>query len=99
MNDAQDAFAQLVEDCRTGLLNRIVVTPYKSLFIPHKSGLDLSDLPVFYMGDLSSASHVNHMSETSNNKFRLPYDRCAFMYFVPGDHPKISAFAQGKSIS
>ena len=86
---AQDAFAQLVEECRIGTLYRceLLCNPNRTKFILHKPGIDLSDLPVFYLGEMADSTDAKQtdaaLDAVQAKQFRLPYPRCGFLSYLP----------------
>lgn len=90
--NAQDAFAQLVEDVRIGQVRRPISRekPARTDFVPHRIDLDLN-LPVFHVvGDhhhIPVQEALAAWEAIGDRTFHLPYPRCAFMMSLPGTHP------------
>jgi hypothetical protein len=92
MASAQDAFTQLVEDCRVGTLERITFDLDGPSYTPYKPDLDLSHVPVFFLGNVPlqvPEAVIDAGDAVIAGTFRLPYDRCAVLYFSPGHSPNV----------
>ena len=90
IENAQDEFAQLVEQCRNGQVYRCVLADNTTKFYSHQPHVDL-DIPVFYTGEFPIKIDNTLLGEVSlafkNGTFRLPYPRCALMSHLDGHSP------------
>jgi hypothetical protein len=84
LGNPQEEFAQLVEEIRLGWVHRIRYRMARGVVgIPHKPDIDISDLPVFYVGemaDLVPADRIRQndlkrawLDQCARGQFRLPY--------------------------
>jgi hypothetical protein len=94
--EAQDEFARLVEENRIGTLYRPVfrTNPNRTIYVSHRSGIDLSDLPVFFLGEqpvFAGEPAALAMEAVMADQFRLPYARCGFMHHMGAGHPSLLA--------
>lgn len=90
--NAQDAFAQLVEDVRIGQVGHPVAVenPAGTRFVPYRPEIDLN-IPVFH---IVGEHHKIPVPEAlaawhaiMDKTFHLPYPRCALLMSLPGTHP------------
>jgi hypothetical protein len=91
--DPQDAFAQLVEECRIGLVRRMMLlsNPDRVKYIPHKPDIEVADLPVFSLPErvIIGDDAVDGLEASQANRLHLPYSRCAFLYRVSATSPNL----------
>jgi hypothetical protein len=108
LKNPQDAFAQLVEECRLGWVFRCVLhddppSPrYRNgrtwtEYVMHRPGVDVATLPVFYLGEMPYQMHIETlnsvMDTVTDGAFRLPYPRCGFMYRLTTGNPALDIAA------
>jgi hypothetical protein len=86
----QDCWSRLVEDCRTGLLYRPVIRPERTTFESHNPHIDLTDVPVFFWGEMPfeiDDAKINEAVDAAQTcAIKLPYPRVAFLYHVASDN-------------
>jgi hypothetical protein len=91
----QDRWSRLVEECRIGTVYRPIVRPGGTKYESHNPHIDLSDVPVFYWGEMLAVRDGDEMCNALDairaGALKLPYPRVAFLYHVSSDNPALHA--------